>query len=164
MPAADIRDVRPPVEFPVQINFLYISIAVMSVMFILGVFYFLKIRKKEYAAEIIIRPPREIALEQLELLLKEDLLSQEQFNLYYSKLSNIVRYYLEGEFNVKAPEMTTEEFLFFLQTSDKLSDEIKSCLKDFLISCDMVKFAKHMPSHSEAKESFDLAGKIVNPS
>jgi len=81
---------------------------------------------------------------------------------YYYILSDILRKYIEDRFNIKAPEMTTPEFLVYLKDSKELSAQQKEILKDFLVHCDMVKFAKYGPSAKEIDESFDIVIKFVN--
>ena len=50
--------------------------------------------------------------------------------------------YLEEQFDLRAPERTTEEFLSELQHSTLLDYAQKETLGRFLNQCDMVKFAK----------------------
>ena len=47
----------------------------------------------------------------LNRLRAQGLIEQGQFEDYYVQLSSIVRHYLEDRFHLRAPEMTTEEFL-----------------------------------------------------
>ncbi len=42
--------------------------------------------------------------------------------------------------------MTTEEFLYYLGIIGHLNETQKTALKEFLNSCDMVKFAKYAPT------------------
>ncbi|MBI4309916.1 MAG: hypothetical protein HY591_06255, partial [Candidatus Omnitrophica bacterium] len=72
-----------------------------------------------------------------------------------------VRHYLEDRFQIKAPEMTTEEFLNLVKTSPALKEEHKRILRDFLNGCDMVKFARHEPTVEEAQANFDLARQLI---
>jgi len=162
MPVNDIHDIKPPVDFPFQFNFIYIMIGILVFLGIFGLIYFLKKKgRKTTPVADPVKSPREIALEQLEALHQETFLARGKFNIFYSKLSDIVRHYFEGQFQIKAPEMTTEEFLSSLRASRKLLGQQKEVLESFLTSCDMVKFAKYAPLMSEAEESFGLAKNIV---
>ena len=58
--------------------------------------------------------------------------------------------------------MTTQEFLGYLRNSRHLNSEHNDLLKEFLNSCDMVKFAKYGPSLKETEMSFDMAKKLIN--
>ena len=78
------------------------------------------------------------------------------------KISGIIRHYLENRFALKAPEMTTEEFLFYVRDYGSLISEHKALLKEFLVACDMVKFAKHTPTVDAMMAIFDSAKKLVD--
>ena len=126
-------------------------------------YLFFKVKKnKVQEAPADTRLPWEIAYQQLDELAKSSLLEEGQFKVYYSRLSDIIRRYFEHQFGVRAPEMTTEEFLWSLERSNDLTANQKSALKKFLSSCDIVKFAKYVPQATEGKESFQLALELVN--
>ncbi|MBD3426488.1 MAG: hypothetical protein GF409_04595 [Candidatus Omnitrophica bacterium] len=107
------------------------------------------------------RTAYEIAHEELSRLKAMDLAGKGRVKEYYTRLSDIVRRYLEKRFSYRAPEMTTEEFLRELKTSPLIQNEHKELLKDFLSKCDMVKFAKYGPTPIETIDSFKAAEKLV---
>ncbi|MFI4910602.1 MAG: hypothetical protein ACIAQZ_02920 [Sedimentisphaeraceae bacterium JB056] len=78
-----------------------------------------------------------------------------KFKLYYSSLSNILRYYIEYRFDIQAPDMTTEEFLEHIRYSDSLASADRSSIEKFFQICDMVKFAKFQPSTEQAFEALE---------
>jgi len=108
-----------------------------------------------------LKAPHEIALEALERLRQEALPSRNAYEEYYVRLSDIVRAYIEGRFSLRAPEMTTEEFLQLASQGQALSFDHRSSLQTFLAHCDMVKFARYQPSGSEADEAFGAARRFV---
>ena len=69
--------------------------------------------------------------------------------------------YIENRFKLRAPEMTTEEFLDSLKQTDALTAKHKELLAEFLNLCDIVKFAKFGPSITEIEESFNSARRFV---
>ncbi|MGE3166968.1 MAG: hypothetical protein AB7O52_18845 [Planctomycetota bacterium] len=89
----------------------------------------------------------DIARARLELLLARPRASTE-FGLdsFYVELSGIVRRYLEDRFELRAPELTTEEFLDTVGGSPDLSVEHQRLLHEFLRGADLVKFAHHRPT------------------
>ena len=97
----------------------------------------------------------------MEELARQHYPEEGKFKLFYSGLSDIVRHYLEDQIHIKAPEMTTEEFLNSLKNSSALKFEHKQVLKDFLNGCDMVKFAKYRPDAHDAQANFNLAKKLI---
>jgi hypothetical protein len=152
----DIRDVKPPIETPLWV-WLLIALAVCAVA--AAIYVFLRNRKKTIPA--VIRPAWDTAFARLNDLSGKQYPQKGMFKSFYSELSAIVRHYLEDRFQINAPEMTTEEFLNYVKSTASLTDEQKKALKDFLNGSDMVKFAKHEPSVSEAQANFDLAHKLV---
>jgi hypothetical protein len=108
-----------------------------------------------------LKAPHEIALEALERLRQEALPKHFAYEEYYVRLSDIVRFYIEGRFSLRAPEMTTEEFLQLASQGHALSFDHRSSLQTFLAHCDMVKFARYQPSGSEADEAFGAARRFV---
>ena len=79
---------------------------------------------------------------------------------YYSRLTDIVRVYIEGRFDVTAMEMTTDEILD-ARDIDALEQEVKKELRDILMRADLVKFAKFLPTPEEHEASLRLAVKFV---
>ncbi|MHC1763315.1 MAG: hypothetical protein AB9869_03270 [Verrucomicrobiia bacterium] len=76
-------------------------------------------------------------------------------------VSDTIRGYLEERFQLRAPERTTEEFLEELQSSALLSYDQKSALGSFLMQCDLVKFARHVPGRSELETLYHAAVRLV---
>ena len=95
--------------------------------------------------------PYEIALERLDKLLRSDMLDKGQVREFYFELTALLRTYIEGQFSLRAPEQTTEEFLAELRKSLAFNPQTaRDLLRRFLEHGDMVKFAKLEPSRDEA--------------
>ncbi|MCX5713641.1 MAG: hypothetical protein NT033_02300 [Candidatus Omnitrophica bacterium] len=156
-----IRDIKAPVNLPVKWLKFFILGGIVLIIFggVLAYGYFRK--KKVILENAFKRPAHEIAFEQLEALRNKDYISKGQVKEYYSEISMIIRYYLENRFSLRAPEMTTEEFLAHVRDYSPLADEHKALLKEFLSRCDMVKFAKYAPSKEEIESVFDSAKNFI---
>lgn len=158
---AEIRGIRGPCPIR-NPTYIYIALAALAIVAAaLALFMFLK--KKKESEKIIAPPPpaHETALRALKDLLGKDYINTGRVREYYFELSNIVRHYLEDRFNMKAPEMTTEEFLIHLKKTDKLTSDQKGLLREFLSHCDMVKFAKHLPVEREIESIYGSAKDLV---
>jgi hypothetical protein len=107
------------------------------------------------------RPAHEIALEALARLQRARLLEQQQQAEFYVQLSNIVRAYLEQRFNLRAPEMTTEEFLQVAKEDRQLPVEFRGSLTQFLSEADLVKFARYVPAAADAERAYQAARQFV---
>jgi len=64
-------------------------------------------------------------------------------------------------FNFRAPERTTEEFLYELQATNLLTTQQKGSLGEFLNRCDLVKFAKFEPREPELRDMHASAVRLV---
>jgi hypothetical protein len=80
---------------------------------------------------------------------------------WYVELSSIVRRYLEGRYGVRAPELTTEEFLQEAQRAAALAANHRELLIAFLERCDRVKFAGYRPDSDESMATLKAARAFV---
>ena len=85
----------------------------------------------------------------------ENLPEQQRIKEFYSRISDILRHYIENRFGLHAPEQTTEEFLGALSVTRTLTPPQKELLKAFLKHCDLVKFAEHIPGDEDIQRTFD---------
>ncbi|MCX5668941.1 MAG: hypothetical protein NTX89_02305 [Candidatus Omnitrophica bacterium] len=156
-----LRDIKGPLSLNNRINIILWLVILILLAILVFLFKFLSRRKK---ISIIMpqKPAHQIAYEQLEKLKAKDFIRQGKIKEYYSEVSDIIRHYLENRFLLKAPEMTTEEFLFYVRDYSQLISSHKTLLKEFLLACDLVKFAKYVPSSGEMDAIFLSAKKVVD--
>ncbi|MBI5741961.1 MAG: hypothetical protein HZA16_14750 [Nitrospirae bacterium] len=143
-------------------TYLYIFLAALALLII--IYLVVKALKKRKKPENIItplRPAHETALEALRDLMNKNYLNAGKAREHYFELSDIVRHYVEDRFQLRAPEMTTEEFLLTLQDSNTLNVAQKTILKEFLSHCDMVKFARYLPDEEETEASYESAKRFI---
>ncbi len=158
---AELRDIRGPKSF-VEKMWLYALIGLGVLLLIGAVIAFIISNKKRLVHLAPLVPAHIIAYEALAALEKKGYIRKGQTQAYYTELSDIVRHYLENRFKIRAPEMTTEEFLVKLKEDSVLSLEHKGLLREFLVNCDLVKFAKYLPAEQEANLSFSSARKLID--
>jgi hypothetical protein len=80
---------------------------------------------------------------------------------WFVALSAIVRRYLEQRYEIRAPELTTEEFLQVATARPELSGEHRGLLMSFLERCDRVKFAGYRPDADESLATLKAARGFV---
>jgi len=120
-------------------------------------------RRKQLDQEALAPPaPHEVAYRELEKLLAAGLLERGEAKLFYLRLSNVLRHYIEDRFGLRAPEQTTEEFLVELRQSQPLGPAHKELLQSFLEHCDLVKFAELEPTCGEAETTVTLCRRFVD--
>lgn len=86
---------------------------------------------------------------------------QEEADPWYVELSDIVRRYIEDRYGVRAPELTTEEFLRESRQQLQLQSGHRELLETFLSTCDRVKFAGYRPGQSESQQALQAARQFV---
>ncbi|MEI7525374.1 MAG: hypothetical protein WCJ95_13635 [Mariniphaga sp.] len=95
-------------------------------------------------------PPHIIALQELDKLKSEQLWQQEKVKDYYTRLTDIVRIYIEERFEMAAMEQTTPEILTgFKNLKADIDSKSVLELKQILELADLVKFAKLTPLPDE---------------
>jgi hypothetical protein len=160
--ASDIRDIKPPVVIPIDWRPYYAIAAALALLVALVLLLrWLAKRRRQVATATPPLPPHMIALGALDALRARRLIEKGAIKEYYSALTDIVRVYLEGRYRVRAPEMTTEEFLVATSRDGRLGAEHRRLLGNFLGESDLVKFARYLPSTDDSERAFSAARKFV---
>lgn len=103
----------------------------------------------------------ELARARLDELVAAGTPSSESMEPFYVELSAIVRRYLEDRFELRAPELTTEEFLDVASSSPDVTNEHQVLLRSFLRQADLVKFAHSVPGAGTVEESLQSARRFL---
>ncbi len=164
-PQVDVKDIKPPVSFISDYFFVLLFVAILILVFLI---FFLsrflkdKLNKRTVLSSLPSKPAHQIAYEALAALKAKNLPGQGKIKEYYFELSDIVRRYIENRFAIRAPEMTTEEFLISLGNYGVLATPHKNLVKKFLELCDIVKFARYGPTMKEIDKSFETAEQLID--
>lgn len=153
-----LRDIKAPVEIANPWLWLWWALGILA--FAIAVYFFWRWwNRKQTAAKIErIIPPHERARKKLEAALR--IISEpERFTV---SVSDTIRVYLEERFSFRAPERTTEEFLYELQNTEHLTLDQKQSLGEFLSRCDLVKFARYEPTEVELRELHAAANRLID--
>lgn len=161
--ATDIRDIKAPEPVPIDWRPYYVVGGGLVLLLIAGaILYRVLNRPRRALPAAPLRPPYEVATEALAALRRSDLIATGAFKQYYSTLSDIVRTYLEQQFRLRAPEMTTEEFLLTSARDGRLEGAYRRLLAEFLADSDLVKFARHLPTIADSERAWGAAKRFVD--
>lgn len=155
-PADGLYDIRPPFFYLHSWLWLWIALGIVAaVALLLLLWFWLRLHR-------VLSPKNayELALEKLE---KARALLREENPMPYAVLvSETIRSYLGQRFQAPSTRRTTEEFLRQME-ADRSTPLAEHCdlLRDFLQSCDLVKFARYQPTLTELKRVHQRATSFV---
>jgi hypothetical protein len=160
--AADIRDIKRPVAVPFDWTPVVAGCGVLAgIGGLAWVAARLLRRINAPAAAPAPRPADVEALEALARLRHRRSDDPQALATWYIAVSAVVRVYIERRFGVRAPEMTTEEFIFAAQRDARLRPQHRELLGEFLAGCDLVKFARYVPDAAAADRAYTAASTFV---
>lgn len=158
-----VRPYRAPVTFGELVPWLLLSVFISVLIWLLVRMYrrFGKKKSKEVIIPENIEPAHVIAFRELERLKEEKLWQSGETKKYYTRLTEILRKYLENRFGVFSMELTTSETLDALLRTNFSKNDAFNKLRLILTSADLVKFAKFKPEPSDNESYFELAWGFV---
>jgi hypothetical protein len=163
---AKIFDIIQPYKAPITVGdvlpWVFIA-AVIGAIAWFAVRYLRKLRNSRGEVETIYipDPAHIIAFRDLDKLREEKLWQKGEIKLYYTRLTEILRQYLENRFHVFSLEMTTSETLEALVRSGFKKNGSYNQLKAVLTGADLVKFAKYTPEAAEHESIFQESWNFV---
>jgi Domain of unknown function (DUF4381) len=156
----DIHDIKPDVIIPLP-WWVWVAIAGMVLILIVAAWLYWQYRR-ERAKEVFV--PRKSAVEEARerLELARQLMVAGKLEAFYVAVSDAVRQYIERQFRIRATEQTIEEFLQDMARSPRLQDSHKELLEQFMVQCDLVKFARYQPGPAEMEAALSAATRFVD--
>ncbi len=163
--AEDIRDLKAPVDIPDEVPWYWWVIGGLVLLAVTAaVILYIRHRRDRQVPigmdAVINRPPEEIALEELDRLVRKDWLTQGRIKAHYSALSEILRRYLSARYRIAAMEYTTTELMAALNALE-LGHEETRAVHMLFEECDMVKFARFTPESHRQSLSVEEGREIV---
>ena len=167
-PLYDIKPIQEVKKPFTSYGWILTIIAAVLLLLIVAFVYFVFIRKKKFPFLQTQKKllPFDRAIQDLKELQNSKYLIQSQHKEYYTRLTDIVKAYLEEEVHILAKESTTDELLAkinLLQEKGKLNlnQETITNLKRVLQTADLVKFAKNKPSDDNAEYDRETIENVV---
>jgi hypothetical protein len=150
----EIKPIKMPMEAPVTFAEIwpYFLMGILVLVIGLFVYWYIKRRKANkpvFRIEKPKEPAHRVALRDLDKLSEEKLWQKNEIKLFYTRLTNIIRKYLEERFGVYAMEETTGEIMRDIKKGYVDDQQLQSVLYELLSLADMVKFAKNIPLPDE---------------
>ena len=114
-----------------------------------------------FGRPVVVDPPHIVALRSLEHIRNRKLWQNNKQKEFYSEVTDAIRQYIDGQYEVPAMEMTTSEIFDGLKGAD-IDPALLEKLQELFSTADYVKFAKHNASDMENEEAIPLAVRFVN--
>lgn len=153
-PVKDIMD--PPFLWS---EFFYWAGIVLLVLLIVALIIYMIMRERVnkkldfvFHREEPAIPPYQIALQQLEEVKSEKAWQSGDIKAFYTRVTDIMREYMMGQFSINAMELTTDEILALTKKNPEF-EQVRQILKEVLELSDLVKFAKFIPLEDENNRS-----------
>jgi hypothetical protein len=163
---AKIFDIVKPYRVPLTLGEVmpWVLLALLIIVLVWFIVRFIKNRKRKKTGYVPIvnpDPAHVIAFRQLEKLKEDKLWEKGDLKGYYTRLTEIVRFYLENRYSILSLELTTIETLAELKKNGFKEDELYRKLRTVLTGADLVKFAKFNPESSENELLFEYSWEFV---
>ncbi len=160
----DVKNILSvPITFKEMLPYILYGLLAALIIAVI-VFVVLKWKRKEplFVEKKFQEPPYVTAIRNLDALKEQKLWQQGKVKEFYSALTDILRFYLEGRYEIPAMESTTDEIIIDLKKHSGIIEvELFDKLKALLQSADLVKFAKAIPQPNENENSFSTAYDFV---
>lgn len=156
----DIYEVDYKKPFPWWIVFLALGLIALGLL----IYFLIKRRKKRVildpVEEIQLIDPVDEALAKLNKIKEERSWTKVNAKIFFTQITDIIRRYLERQFQIEAEEMVSSEIMDALR-KQSFSSESENILLPVLRTSDFVKFAKYKPSPGEFEDSLSKAINFV---
>ncbi len=161
-----IFDIVKPYKAPVTLGEvlpLVLILALVAALVWFAIKYIRKLRSSGKEVEVITNPDPAhiIALRELERIREDKLWQSGEIKKYYTRLTGVLRQYLENRYRVFSLELTTRETLDALVKTGFKKDGNYNQLKNVLTSADLVKFARYNPEPPENESVFQESWNFV---
>lgn len=143
-----------------------LALAVLALLILIVTGVFLLVRRLLTTEELTpeqereLKTPYEIAQDDLAGVERLGLTLEGRYKEHYSLITDAVRQYLEGAYELDALDQSTYEIREALRTTLVTADASEKVI-EFLESCDLIKFANVIPDNEEAGQSTERARGLI---
>ena len=163
----NIRDIKPIYSLPLTFGEVWpwiAGIVLLAALLWLLIRVIKRMRRREplFGKAQPILPPHLEALRKLDMLRHEKLWQEGDTKEYYTRLTDILREYLDNRFGLSAREQVTSEMLISLRATGFENNRLIERLQYIFSIADMAKFAKALPLADENETALLNAYFFVN--
>lgn len=158
-----IHDIKGQMKYPVTFKEVlpWAGGAVLLAALIFLLVYLVRNGRRQVGTEEGEEAAYIVALRRLEKFRGDKYWAPDKQKIYYSGITDALKFYIEKRFGLDAPEMTTAELFAALKDSKDLSPELYNEAKALFETADYVKFAKHAATDEDNAKALPLAVRFV---
>lgn len=159
-----IADIKPQMETPLnwaelkEYIFNKFTLVALIILLLIAAIIYLVVKKRRTGsifAPKAVEPPHVVAMRELQKLKNQKLWENHKHKSYYTALTDILRVYICGRYDVDAMEMTSDEIIKACKSLDIPERQFKA-MNLLLELADLAKFAKFIPSDQENEECYHI--------
>ncbi len=150
--AQQIMPIKPPINTPLSFKEVlpWAGVGIGALLLMMAIIYLIRKygRTKEGSEGvpyIPLEPAHVIAFRELDKLKEEKIWEKGQVKLYYTRLTEVSRQYIERQYGIPAMEQTSHEIMKAFKKSNREDSLLDEMLKELLELADLVKFAREDP-------------------
>ena len=163
------HDLKPQASLPRPPAWPWIvgGVLAAALLFLAGQWLWRRLHRRRFETavgdEVAVddRPPEEIAYEKLDRIAALDLPAQGQFKRHYTMVTECVRTYLEGRYDIPALDRTTGELMIELRRA-RIDGKVTVALRALMQEADLAKFARSRPPVAQARDAVARARRLVD--
>jgi hypothetical protein len=159
-----LRDLKKQAEIPEPTRWLLWGIVVLSICVLCAIFWhFWRRRRRKPVALTPAQRQDLLELAEIDLrnLLAQGFPESGKEKQFYVLLSDIIKRILSAGYGIHTAEQTTSEIMEALNRKTVPGSEEAKKIESFLLRCDVVKFAKYVPSGNEHASATEDALRIL---
>jgi hypothetical protein len=159
---AEIKDIKPPMNLPFRLREIIPKTGLVFGILLITILIIYIIIRRLRNKRIVEReekslPAHLFSLRALDRLKEEKLWQKGKTKEYYSRLSDIMRVYLEKRFSIPAMEYVSSETMLSFRVTLPNEEMLFEMLEGILQTADLVKFAKEDPNPAINQGNLDNA-------
>jgi len=156
----DIADIKGPKNIPTPLWPFLLGLFIISALLVAYFIYKRRAEKTFVESDMATVPPWDSAFQELDDLSKKRHPEFGRYHQFYFELSQILRRYIEAQFNLPALESTTFELEKDISKAPLADDTVKKLFKMFG-RADLAKFAKSRPSLNDTVSDLEFGYELI---
>jgi hypothetical protein len=160
----DLKDLKRQAEIPEPVNWLLWIMVIAAACAICALIWYFRRRRRMRPIALTPAETRnllDIAESDLRNLLARGLPGSSEEKAFYIAISDITKRILEVGYGIHTAEQTTSEIMESFRNRSDTGLENRDLIESFLTRCDMVKFARYVPTNTEHEAASQNALRIL---